>query len=67
MGKTKSRGRYQSISLPVPFVQEVKKHIINDAKYKSIADFTRDAIREKMRKDELYLHEQPSIHGFLIG
>jgi hypothetical protein len=52
MGKTKERGRYQSISLSVDFIAEVKKHILKDAKYKSVADFTRDAIREKMRREK---------------
>ena len=48
MGKTKPRGKYQSISLSEGFISEIKNHIINDPKYKSIAEFTRTAIREKM-------------------
>jgi len=52
MGKTKERGRYQSISLSVDFIKEVKKHIINNPKYRSIAEYTRDALREKMKRDK---------------
>lgn len=51
MGKTKERGRYQSISLSVDFIGEVKQHILKDGKYKSVADFAREAIREKLRRE----------------
>ena len=52
MWKTKPRGRYQSVSLPVPFVQEIKKHIVKDSKYKSIAEFVKAAVREKIDKEK---------------
>ena len=51
MGKTKERGRYQSISLSVDFIEEIKQYIIKDRKYKSVADFTREALREKLRRE----------------
>lgn len=51
MGKTKDRGKYQSISLSVDFIEEVKQHILKDNKYKSVADFTREAIREKIDRE----------------
>lgn len=51
MGKTKPRGRYQSISLSVPFLKEIKKYIMDDPKYRSVADFTREALREKMHRE----------------
>jgi len=50
MGKTKERGKYQSISLSVDFIEEIKKAILNNPNYKSVADYTRDALREKMYK-----------------
>ncbi|GAH73749.1 unnamed protein product [marine sediment metagenome] len=50
MGKTKPRGKYQGISLPVPFVEEIKKYVLRDNKYKSIADFVRESCREKMER-----------------
>jgi len=50
MGKTKPRGKYQGVSLSVDFVQEIKNHIMKDERYKSIAEFVRDACREKMEK-----------------
>jgi Arc/MetJ-type ribon-helix-helix transcriptional regulator len=48
MGKTKDRGRYQSISLPVDFIDEVKARVMKDGRYKSVADFAREAMREKL-------------------
>ena len=51
MSKTKERGKYQGVSLPVDLISEVKKFVINNPKYKSIAEFTREALREKMRRE----------------
>jgi Arc/MetJ-type ribon-helix-helix transcriptional regulator len=48
MGKTKDRPPYQSVSLPVPFVKEIKDFIKDKPQYRSIADFVKDSIREKM-------------------
>ncbi len=50
MGKTKDRPKYQSVSLAVPFVDNIKKYIFNKPEYRSVADFAREAIREKMQK-----------------
>jgi len=51
MKNIKPRMKYQSISLTEEFIAEIKEHIIDDRHYKSIADFTRSAIREKMKID----------------
>jgi len=51
MKNIKPRMKYQSISLTEEFIAEIKEHIIDDRHYKSIADFTRAAIREKMKID----------------
>jgi len=51
MKNKKGRPQYQGFSLPTPFVEEIKKHIGNDQRYRSITDFIRSAIREKMDID----------------
>lgn len=51
MGKTKPRGIYQSVSLPVNFIQKIKKQVMKDDRYKSIADYVKQAVREKMDYD----------------
>jgi len=59
------RGIYQGISLPKTIINSVKDHIKKHPEYKSNTEFIRDAIREKMRTENSYSHEHPSIHGFL--
>lgn len=51
MKNIKPREKYQSVSLTTSFIDEIKKHIMEDPKYKSIADFVREAVREKMRRE----------------
>ena len=51
MKNIKPRMKYQSISLTEEFIADIKDHIIDNRQYKSIADFTRAAIREKMKID----------------
>lgn len=51
MRTSKKPAPYQSISLSKQFIAEINKHIQNDPKYRSVADFTRQAIREKMDRD----------------
>ena len=41
---------YQGISLPVPIINEIKKHIKNRS-YTTATDFIKAAIREKIRYD----------------
>lgn len=53
MGKTKNRGRYQSISLSVDFIKEITTYVKNSTKYKSVADFTREALREKLDNERM--------------
>jgi len=50
--RLKPKTKYQSISLAVPFIAEIKKHIMFNPRYRSIADFAREAIREKMQRDQ---------------
>ena len=51
MGTQNKGARYQSISFDKPFIAEIKKHIEGKDQYRSIADFAREAIREKMQKE----------------
>jgi len=51
MGKSKPRGKYQSVSLPVGFIKEIFDQIQDDDRYKSIADYVRQSVREKMQRD----------------
>ena len=53
MVRVKPRVKYHSISLPVPFIEEIKKHILEKPEYRSIADFAREALREKMHNNSL--------------
>lgn len=52
MGQTKPGVKYQSVSLAVPFIEEIKKHIQDKPGYRSIADFVREAVREKMQDEK---------------
>jgi len=54
MAKTKPRGKYQAVSLPKEFVEKVRKHILSHkdkANYRSIAEFTKQAVIEKIDYD----------------
>lgn len=54
---------YHGISFPSPFVEQIKKYIENNPQYRSVAEFTKEAVREKMnreiafKKGELYVEE----------
>ena len=52
MKRKKPRVKYQGISFETPFIAEIRKHIMFNPRYRSIADFAREAIREKMRGDQ---------------
>jgi len=51
MANIKPRVEYQAISLPKEFVKEVREYVLNHDKYRSVAEFTRDAVIEKMDRD----------------
>ena len=52
MGQTKPGARYQSVSLAIPFIEEIKKHIQDRPEYRSIADFMRQAARAQMQYED---------------
>lgn len=52
MKRIRRHVKYQGISFEIPFIAEIKKHIMFNPRYRSIADFAREAIREKLRRDQ---------------
>ena len=63
MGKQNIGARYQSISFDKPFITEIKKFKEGKDQYRSVADFAREAIREKMKmEDECLEHLIEVIH-----
>lgn len=51
MTRSKPRVKYQGFALEVPLIQEIKDYINNDPRYRSVTDFARVAIREKLDKE----------------
>jgi len=51
MKRSKPKVKYQGLAFSVPFIQEIKDHIKEDDKYRSVTDFVRQAAREKIEKD----------------
>jgi len=47
------RCKYQGVSLPVPLIDEIKKHNTENLQYKGVAEFVKSAIREKIRLDKV--------------
>ena len=48
MNRIKKPVKYHGISLPCPLIEEIKKYIKDKPEYRSVADFTKQASREKM-------------------
>ena len=51
MRKIKPTTKYQTVSFPEPFYNEIKEFVIKQEKYRSIAEFVKEAVREKMNRD----------------
>lgn len=49
--KPKKPVKYYGVSLPLPFVEQIMKHIKNDDRYRNIPQFVKDACIEKMDKE----------------
>ncbi len=43
---------YKSLSIPEPLFNELKKFVQNNDKYRNMAEFLREAIRDKLRKEK---------------
>jgi Arc/MetJ-type ribon-helix-helix transcriptional regulator len=52
MAKTKPRGKYQAVSLPYEFVEVIRKHVLNNPKYRSIAEFVKTAIINQLEREK---------------
>ncbi|UCF13256.1 MAG: hypothetical protein JSW06_03085 [Thermoplasmatales archaeon] len=52
MKRSKPVTKYQGFALSVPFIQEIRVHIQDDDRYRSITDYVRQAVREKMDKEK---------------
>jgi len=50
MDKKQRKGNYTGLSLPSALMDEVERITKNDSNYRSLTDFTKDAIREKLDK-----------------
>jgi Arc/MetJ-type ribon-helix-helix transcriptional regulator len=44
----KEKVKWQGISLPVPFINDIKEYIKDKKEYSNVPEFVRDAVREKM-------------------
>jgi len=49
----KDRAKYQGVSLPVPLIEEIQDYVINSKKYRSIGEFVRESVREKLQVEKL--------------
>ena len=56
MRNTKPPVKYHSLSLPVDFIKEIKEHIKDIPRYRSIADFAKTAMNEKMYLEKSAIH-----------
>ena len=50
--KKTQKVKWQGVSLPVPFINDIKNHIKDKNEYKNVPAFVIDAIREKMAIDK---------------
>ena len=51
MGYIKPRVKYTTISISEDLMNEIKKYLSINSSYTSIADFVREAVRDKMKND----------------
>jgi len=50
--KQNEKMKWQGISLPVPFIDKIKKAIENKPEYSNVPEFVRQAVREKLERME---------------
>ena len=48
--RSKPPAKYRGLSFPVPLLEEVKIYIRNKPEYRSVSEFIRESIREKMNE-----------------
>ena len=49
---TKRNVKYQGLSIPVPIINKIKEHRKIHTEYTSVTNFIRDAIKEKIERDD---------------
>ena len=52
MRRIKPTSKYQTVSFPEPFYNEIKEIVIKLERYRSIAEFVKEAVREKMNREK---------------
>jgi Arc/MetJ-type ribon-helix-helix transcriptional regulator len=53
--RSKPKARYQGIALDIPLMNEVKRFIQDKPEYRSMAEFVRASIREKLNDERVQL------------
>jgi hypothetical protein len=48
--RSKPAAKYRGLSFPVPLLEEIKIYISNKPEYRSVSEFIRESIREKMNE-----------------
>lgn len=51
--RSKPPAKYRGLSFPVPLLEEIKLHISNKPEYRSVSEFIRESIREKMSESNV--------------
>jgi len=59
MRKIKPTTKYQTVSFPEPFYEEIKHHVIKNKNYRSIAEFVKHAVKEQIARDMFLNQEVP--------
>jgi hypothetical protein len=52
MKRSKKAVKYQGFALEIPLIDEIKKFIKDDSNYRSVTDYVREALREKLKADK---------------
>lgn len=52
MKTIKKKVEYQAISFPIDLVEKMKVYVRKTPQYRSLAEFARDAIQEKLSKEQ---------------
>jgi Arc/MetJ-type ribon-helix-helix transcriptional regulator len=56
--RSKPAAKYRGLSFPVPLLEEVKLHISNKPEYRSVSEFIRESIREKMHEEDVVIDDR---------
>lgn len=56
MKSVKKPVKYKSLSLPEPLFKEMKRYVQTSSNYRNMAEFLREAIREKIKRESNCKH-----------